>query len=54
LRTAFDEKYISEDELKAGEEKCALVFKLANDYIGYLDKSKATAKPNSKPLTSNS
>lgn len=47
LCTAFDEKYITEEELKTGEEKCELVFKLTNGYIGYLDKSK-TAKPNSK------
>jgi len=40
LTTAFDEKYISEGELRSGEEKCELVFKLLNGYIGYLDKSK--------------
>ncbi len=48
LATAFDEKYIKEDELKTGEVKCELVFKLTNGYIGYLDKSKAAAKTNSK------
>jgi four helix bundle protein len=47
LSTAFDEKYISEQELKEGEMKCELVFKLTNGYIGYLDKSKAGTKPNS-------
>ncbi|HEX5150516.1 MAG TPA: four helix bundle protein [Parafilimonas sp.] len=38
LATAFDEKYISTEELKAGEDKCELVFKLINGYISYLDK----------------
>jgi four helix bundle protein len=54
LTTAFDEKYISDDELKNGEEKCELVFKLTNGYISYLDKSKAAAKPNSKLQNPNS
>ena len=40
LTTSFDEKYISGEELKIGEEKCELVFKLINGYIAYLDKSK--------------
>lgn len=40
LTTAHDEKYISNDELKTGEEKCELVFKLTNGYIAYLDKSR--------------
>jgi hypothetical protein len=40
LSTAFDEKYITAEELKAGEEKCEHVFKLINGYIAYLDKSK--------------
>lgn len=40
LTTAFDEKYINEKELKEGEQKCELVFKLINGYISYLDKSK--------------
>ncbi|MBL7703187.1 MAG: four helix bundle protein [Ferruginibacter sp.] len=40
LTTAFDEKYITEDELKKGEEDCEHVFKLINGYIAYLDKSK--------------
>jgi four helix bundle protein len=40
LTTAFDETYISEEELKTGEAKCELVFKLINGYIAYLDKSK--------------
>src|SRR5687768_16564546 len=37
FQTALDEKYITEKELEAGEEKCELVFKLINGYIGYLD-----------------
>ncbi len=40
LTTAFDEKYITEEELKMGEDKCEHVFKLINGYIAYLDKSK--------------
>jgi len=40
LTTAYDEKYITEVELEAGEQKCELVFKLTNGYIAYLDKSK--------------
>ena len=54
LTTAFDEKYITLEELKTGEEKCELVFKLTNGYIGYLDKSKDAAKPNSKLQNPNS
>ena len=46
LATAYDEQYISEGELKLGEEKCELVFKLINGYIAYLDKSKK-GKPSS-------
>jgi len=34
----------TEEELKSGEEKCELVFKLTNGYLGYLDKSKAARK----------
>ena len=45
LATAFDEKYITLEELKSGEEKCELVFKLINGYIAYLDKSKKQMKP---------
>jgi four helix bundle protein len=54
LTTAFDEKYITLEELKTGEERCELVFKLTNGYIGYLDKSKAAVKPNSKLQNPNS
>jgi four helix bundle protein len=49
LSTAFDEKYILEEELKVGEEKCELVFKLINGYIAYLDKSKKDTKQKLKP-----
>jgi len=52
LTTAFDEKYISEEELKLGEQKCELVFKLINGYIAYLDRSKKESKQNSKPPNS--
>ena len=44
LTTAFDEKYITEEELKIGEEKCELVFKLINGYITYLDRAKKNEK----------
>lgn len=44
LATAYDEKYITEEELKTGEEKCELVFKLINGYIAYLDRSKNKGK----------
>ena len=50
LSTAFDEHYITEEELKTGEQKCEVVFKLTNGYISYLDKSKnqkAKSQPNS-------
>jgi hypothetical protein len=49
LTTASDEKYISEEELKLGEQKCELVFKLINGYIAYLDRSKKENKQNVKP-----
>jgi len=49
LSTAFDENYISDNELKAGEEKCELVFKLINGYINYLDKSKNQTKNRNEP-----
>jgi four helix bundle protein len=44
LATAYDEKYITEEELKMGEQKCELVFKLINGYIAYLDRSKNKGK----------
>ena len=40
LTTAYDEKYITGDELKTTVEKCELVFKVTNGYVAYLDKSK--------------
>lgn len=52
LATAFDEKYITEEELKTGEEKCELVFKLINGYISYLDKSKKQKSQAYKPPNS--
>jgi len=48
LSTAYDEKYIAEEELLTGEQKCETVFKLINGYISYLDKSK-NQKPDPKP-----
>ena len=33
LATAFDEKYINEENLRSGEEMCEVVFKLINGYI---------------------
>jgi len=48
LATANDEKYISDEELTIGEQKCEIVFKLTNGYIAYLDKSK-NQKPVPKP-----
>jgi four helix bundle protein len=49
LATAFDEKYINEENLKSGEEMCELVFKLINGYITYLDRSKQQMKQTIKP-----
>jgi four helix bundle protein len=49
LITAFDEKYITENELNEFEQQCEIIFKLINGYISYLDKQK---QPNSKfPIT---
>jgi len=50
LATAFDEKYFTAEELKAGEDKCEIVFKLINGYIAYLDKSKKQIQPPSNPI----
>lgn len=51
LATAYDEEYITEEELKTGEAKCELIFKLINGYIAYLDKSKkGMSSPNSQLL----
>ncbi len=51
LTTAFDENYITEEELKTGEAKCEIVFKLINGYIAYLDKSKKQTVQHSNPIT---
>lgn len=40
LQTAFDEKYINEEQLNQHDQQCELVFKLINGYISYLDRSK--------------
>lgn len=53
LTTAFDESYITPGELREGEEKWELVFKLTNGYISYLDRANASKDnsnndPNSK------
>ena len=50
LTTAFDEKYITEEDLKTGEDKCELIFKLINGYISYLDKSKNQIQQPSNPI----
>lgn len=47
LLTAFDEKYISDEEFKVGELKCETSIRLINGYISYLERSKnnlSTAK----------
>lgn len=51
LITAFDEKYITEEELNQLEKQCETIFKLINGYISYLDKQK---QPNSKSPITNS
>lgn len=50
LTTAFDKKYITEEELKMGEDKCEHVFKLINGYIAYLDNSKKQGVQPSNPI----
>ena len=49
LTTAFDENYITNDELIVELEKCEVIFKLINGFIAYLDRSKKIQKaaPNS-------
>lgn len=49
LATAFDEHYMTAEELKQGEEKCELVFKLIDGYISYLDRAKQTNRAAPKP-----
>lgn len=41
LQTAFDEKYITNDELEQSNSLCETVFQLINGYISYLDKSRS-------------
>ncbi len=50
LTTAFDEKYITDETLREGEEKCETCFKLLNGYIAWLDKSKANKKTANSPI----
>jgi len=42
LTTAFDESFITMDELNEGEQKCELVFKLTNGYISYMDRTNSS------------
>jgi four helix bundle protein len=50
LTTAYDEKYITDDELKTGETKCETVFKLINGYIAYLDRMKNQRMQQTNPI----
>jgi hypothetical protein len=50
LATAFDEKYITEEELQKGEDLCETSCKLINGYISYLDNSKAKTKTVTNPI----
>ncbi len=54
LTAAFDENYITLDELTEGEQKCELVFKLTNGYISYLDRSYKAKNNSSQNLIPNS
>lgn len=49
LTTAFDESYMTEEELHNGEAQCEHVFRLINGYIAYLDRSKQTKKLEPNP-----
>jgi four helix bundle protein len=49
LTTAYDEKYITEEELRSGEDKCELVLKLINGYINFLERLRNTNSLVSKP-----
>ena len=44
LATAFDEEYITQDELILGDQLCETCFKLINGFIAYLDRSKIRKK----------
>lgn len=50
LATAFDEEYITEDELNKGDELCETCFKLINGFISYLDRSKTKGKSPEIPI----
>jgi len=50
LATAFDEEYITEDELNKGDELCETCFKLINGFISYLDRSKTRGKTANSPI----
>lgn len=47
LIIAYDEQYITEEELRELEQLCETVFKLINGYINYLDRQ--NQKPPSTP-----
>lgn len=49
LSTAFDEHYLTQEELNTAQRHCELTFKLINGYIAYLDKSKRGIPPPFKP-----
>ena len=49
LMTAFDESFITTEELNQGEEKCEAVFKLINGYVNYLDRTKQAMQVAPKP-----
>lgn len=51
LATAFDEGYITNDDLKEGEAICESCFKLINGFVSYLDIAKVKAKGKSSPIT---
>lgn len=50
LSTAFDEQYITNDDLNKANELCENCFKLINGFIAYLDKSKAERKTTNSPI----
>jgi len=55
LTVALDENYITEEYYQEIEALCAVVFRLINGYIAYLDKSKTENRPpNSKSPIPNS
>jgi four helix bundle protein len=50
VATAFDEKYITEEELQKGEDLREASCKLISGYISYLDNSKAKTKTVTNPI----